>query len=344
MTVSNPRILVTARQSAVGLARLRELGTVDLAGEAVGRRPLSADELCIESPKHDVLIVETDPVTGDVLRRNPRLMAVACCRGNPVNVDAATAAALGIPILYTPGRNAEAVADFTIGLIISQLRHIADSYHLLLSEQLTGGAHQAEMRTGGENTWRTEDGVPRSRQFAGPELNTLVLGIIGFGQIGRAVALRGLAFGMKVVAFDPYRRSRLSRVAMVSLPVLLRSADVISVHCKLTTETDGMIGAGELALVKPEAVLVNTARAKVVDEVALVDALRRGALRGAALDVFREEPLPPESPFFALPNVTLTPHLGGASSSVVERQSGMVVEDLERLLSGRRPRHVFRLA
>ena len=338
---SPPRILATARLDLTAVARLREVATVDLEGESTGSRPLTANELSERAPRYDLLIVETDPVTADVLQANPKLVSVVCCRGTPVNVDVACASSLGIPVLYTPGRNADATADFAVGLMIDQLRHIGRTYHLLVSGELPGHRAAAATKGSSDTIWRLADGSLASRLWAGPELRDLVLGLVGCGRIGEAVAHRALAFGMTVIAYDPYRSTAPSGVLLGTLDELLANSDVVSIHCKLTPETEGLIGRAQLQRMKPGAILINTARARLVDDGALLEALTTGTLGGAALDVFATEPLPEDSPYLKLSNVTLTPHLGGASTSVVRRQSEMVVEDILRLLQGELPLRQF---
>jgi D-3-phosphoglycerate dehydrogenase / 2-oxoglutarate reductase len=335
------RVLSAARLEGPELAELRAVARLDLVGAAVGAVPPGAAELMELVPRYDVLLVESEPITEAVLRANPRLSAVGCCRGDPVNIDLATATELGIPILYAPGRNAEATADYAMGLLISQVRNIARAHHLLVGGKMTVPRALVAERSERDTIWRLPDGRIPGRWMGGPELRDLVLGIVGLGRIGRAVARRAAAFGMTVIGCDPYVTVAPDAIPLLSLNALLDQSDIISLHCKLTPETERLIGRAEIARMKPGAVLINTARARIVDEEALLDGLRDGHLGGAGLDVFLDEPLPDDSPFLGLENVTITPHLAGASSSVVRRHTEMVVGDVLRLVRGEPPMNLY---
>lgn len=336
------RILSAARLDGPPLDELRKVARIDLVGAALGHS-MGSDELVRLVSRYDVLLVETEPVTDSVLRSGTRLMAVGCCRGDPVNVDVRAAAARGIPVLFAPGRNADATADLAFGLLLSQVRNIARTHHLLVSGVLTVPRTDLTHRSRRDTIWALPDGSLPSRKFGGPELRDLVLGIIGCGRVGRAVAIRATAFGMRVIGFDPYLSRPPEHIPLASLDEVLAQSDVVSIHCKLTAETTGLIGRSEIAEMRPGAILINTARALIVDEAALVEALQQRRLGGAGLDVFVDEPLPNDSPFLSLDNVTLTPHLGGASSSVVRRHSEIVLGDVMRLLRGEAPLNVYRL-
>lgn len=186
------------------------------------------------------------------------------------------------------------------------------------------------------NVWRTElytfDG-------AGWELDGRTVGLIGFGHIGRLVADMLAPFGVKIFVYDPYVRVTDPRVTQVSLEELLQTADFVSLHARVTPETTHLINARTLAMMKPSAHLINTARGPLVDYDALVEALQKGVIAGAALDTFHLEPLPADHPLTRLPNVTLTPHVAGSSKQVVWRAIDRLAEDLRRLFTGLRPWH-----
>jgi len=270
----------------------------------------------------DVLLVHLAPVTKEVLTRGKRLKVIGCARGEPVNIDIEAATMLGIPVIATPGRNAEAVADYTLGLILAHTRNIARAHALLK-----------------RGIWTDEF---YDYKFCGYELSGKTLGIIGLGKIGTKVARRAKAFGMKVIAYDPYvdeERMKSHGVKKVDMETLLKESDIVSIHARLTPETKHMIGEKELKLMKPTAILVNTARGSIVDEEALTRALKQGWIAGAALDVFEVEPLPPNHPLLGLNNVTLTPHIAGASKETVRRAANMLAEDAARILLGERPKY-----
>ena len=274
----------------------------------------------------DVLIVEADLVHAEVLEACPLTM-IGVCRGDPINVDIDLATQKGIPVFHTPGRNADAVADLTLAFMLALARHLS--------------AVWATYR-GGEATRieQASDYLEMYTRFTGVELGGLTVGLVGLGAVGREVAARLAGFGSRVVAYDPYVQEPPAGVVLRDLDTLLREADIVSLHAPVTPETRGLLSADRLALMKPTAFFVNTARAALTDEDALYELLRAGKLAGAALDVLAEEPLQPGNRFVALPNVIVTPHLGGATSDVTRHQSDIVVEAMERWLRGERPRWI----
>lgn len=295
------KALVTAEYAEEELDRLASAGlSVQRAGWGVTGRVLDRDALVGAAAGAAVLIVEVETVDEAVLAALPQLRLVGTARGTPSNVDLAGCARRGIPVLRTPGRNAESVADFTIGLILAAARGI--------------NAGERHLR---EHGWLVGDQLPYLH-FRGPELAGRTLGLVGYGAVGRAVARRATGgFGMRLLVCDP----QVDDVPTVTLDALLAGSDVVSLHCPLTSETAGLIGPAELARMRPGAVLVNTARGGILDEDALVQALHRGQLAGAAVDVFAREPLDRASPLLAAPRLVLTPHLAGASRDVVAHHS-----------------------
>lgn len=306
------RAFVTAEFTTEGVARLGALGfDVVTGGWGATRQELAAEDYVTAARGADVLVTEIERVDAAVLDALPTVRFVATARGEPVNVDLAACAARGIPVVHTPGRNAESVADFTVGLILSLCRQIsAAERHLRQSGWYAGPPGRRELPY---------------LHFRGPELAGRTLGLVGYGAVGRAVARRACqGFGMRVIYTDPYQPGS------VPLPDLLATADIVSLHCALTPETVGLLGVAELSLMQPTAYLVNTARAACVDEVALIAALREHRIAGAALDVFWTEPLPPEHPLLELEGVVLTPHLAGAAYDVVRHHTDVIVAAIER--------------
>jgi phosphoglycerate dehydrogenase-like enzyme len=178
----------------------------------------------------------------------------------------------------------------------------------------------------------------------GNELWGMTVGIVGLGAVGREVAKRLKGFDTRLLVYDPYVPSEEVEhlgAQSVDLATLLSVSDVVTLHAPLTAETKGMLGQTELALMKPSAFLINTARGELTDEDALYAALKEGEIGGAALDVFVEEPPPADHPLLQLPNVIATPHIGGNTREIPEHQSRIVVSDLERLFQGKRPLHVL---
>jgi D-3-phosphoglycerate dehydrogenase len=262
----------------------------------------------------------------------PDLQLIACARGGPVNVDIAAATRRGIPVLYAPGRNAAAVADFVVGQIVCLVRHLAETHHLLRTGPLTEQRDVA-IRRRTDVIWRPIDPdapIPY-RVYRGRELSTLTLGLLGLGRVGELVAAHGRALGMTVVAHDPYVVEALEGVQLVGLVELLAVSDVLSLHAR---GGETLVGRAELRALRPGSYVINTARATILDYPALVDALRDGHLGGAALDVFPDEPMLPDDPLLSLDNVLLTPHIAGASSNVIDHYSRTLVDALRALQRG----------
>lgn len=313
------RALLTAPLRGPGLDKLHAL--FDVVHEPwIDQTPLriyDAEELAarVDAEGATVLVVESDLVSGPVLDRP--LLAVAATRGAPTNVDVAAATAAGIPVLYTPGRNADAVAELTLGLL------------LVVTRGITVADHEARCGL----VWR--DGTIPYQRFRGWELAGRQVALIGLGAVGRATRWRLEALGMTVRAYDPYVPD-----AESDLEAVLSSADVVSVHAPATDATRGMIGSAQFASMRPGAVFLNTARASIHDTDALVQAVTSGHLGGAGLDHVDGESLPDGHPLLALPTVVLTPHIGGATWDTEARGATQVADDLERLLDGGTPLHV----
>ena len=296
---------------------LIELQQANLAIEQSGPDavPLPA-ELTGNVDQFEILVVQFAPVSRWLIEAASSLKLIGVLRGGVENIDVAAATARGIAVLNTPGRNARAVAECTIGLILAEVRNIARSHALLV-----------------QGKWQRS--FPNSDAI--PELCGKTVGLVGYGAVGRLVAGYLHAFGSRILAYDPYFRGDPAPAEMTDLESLLRQSDVVSIHARLTPESHHLIGRRQLALMKSTAVLVNTARSGLVDEQALIDALRCRQIMGAALDVFDVEPLPADSPLLKLDNVTITPHLAGSTIDSFLNSPRMMAEHLRRLLLGEGP-------
>lgn len=310
---------MTAPLRGPGFAKLRELADVvyDPWIEQSPLRIYSAEQLAdrIAAEGADVVVVESDSVAGPVFERGLRV--IASTRGDPNNVDVAGATAAGVPVLNTPGRNADAVAEMTVALLLAATRGLLPA--------------DADVRSG--NVFR--DGTIPYQRFRSWEIAGRTAGLVGLGAVGRATAWRLAGLGMRVIAHDPYNDD-----ARHGLDELLGEADVVSLHAPVTDDTVGMIGAPQFAAMRDGAVFLNTARAQLHDTEALVEALRGGKVAAAGLDHFVGEWLPTDHPLVGMPNVVLTPHIGGATWNTEARQAQMVADDLEALLAGDPPAHI----
>jgi phosphoglycerate dehydrogenase-like enzyme len=260
-------------------------------------------------------IVSTDPFDASVIASSPALRVIARVGVGVDSIDLDAATAHGVAVTVTPGANEGTVADHTVALMLAAVRRISE--------------HDAAVRRGEWN---------RTGEHAAWLLSGGTVGLIGFGHIGRIVAERLRGFQVRVLVNDPIE-PRDPAVEAVDLDTLLAAADVVSLHVPLLSTTRGLIGARELALMRPGAILVNTARGGVVDEAALIDALARGRLRAAAIDVFADEP-PVGSRLLTLPNVVLSPHVAGLSIRSVSEMSRSATTSVIDVLGGRPPAHL----
>jgi len=317
--VTRLRALVTSPLRGPGFDKLRQL--VDVVYDPwIDQTPLriySAAELAdrVRAEAADIVVVETDSVSGPVFERPLRVIAVT--RGDPNNVDVAGATSARIPVLNTPGRNADAVAEMAIALLFAVTRQVITA--------------DGEVRSG--QVYR--DGTIPYQRFRAAELAGRTAGLVGLGAVGRALRWRLSGLGLTVIAHDPYNDE-----ARHSLDELLADADIVSLHAPLTNDTAGMIGAGQFAAMRDGVVFLNTARAQLHDIDALVEALRSGKVAAAGLDHFAGEWLPPDHPLAAMPNVVLTPHIGGATWNTEARQARMVADGIDDLLAGATPDHI----
>jgi D-3-phosphoglycerate dehydrogenase len=339
------KAVVTMSISKDQLDRLQSRCEVIHAGWGKSGRRLSEKELSAIIGDVNILLVGYERITARIIEKAKKLRLIGCSRSNPVNVDVVAATLRGIPVIHAPGRNANAAAEFTIGLMLASARNIACGDRALRSGRYLGEASNsfAGADTDSDITWNL-DGDSPYKQLRGFELRDRTLGMIGLGAVATKVAQLAQAFGMRVITFTPESDSEAAShlgIQRVRLEELLRQSDFISVHCKITEETRGLLDHDAFSLTKPTAYLINTARAVVVDQEALIEALNNHRIAGAALDVFWYEPLPSNHPFLKMKNVILTPHLGGATIEVPELHSKMIIDDVFSWMNGKMPLHVF---
>jgi D-3-phosphoglycerate dehydrogenase len=263
-----------------------------------------------------ILVVESDFVMGDEIM-DAGLIAIGSCRGDPNNVDVAAATARGIPVLHAPGRNADGVAELTVALALAATRHVLPA--------------DADLRAGA--VFR-DDSIPYQR-FRAWQLAGRTVGIVGLGAVGRAAAWRFAGLGMEVISHDPFNPD----ATHPELMGLLADADVVSMHAPPLPSTLGMMGEAQFAAMRDGAVYLNTARAALHDLDALTAALASGKLSCAGLDHFEGEQLPGGHPLLRMPNVVLTPHIGGATYDTEVNHTAMLADDIAALLAGGRPAH-----
>lgn len=274
-----------------------ELQNYNLLVETLGcqalQPPQCVFELCADA---DVIVTQFCTVTRELVDACPKLKAIGVLRGGIENVCSEYAREKGIEVFNAPGRNAEAVSDFTVGMIICEARNIARGHHGILTGRWIRDYSNSGMI---------------------PDLPGRTVGLIGCGAIGMKVAKKLSGFDMTLLGYDPFasaERYKEAGIEPVELDELMARADFVSLHARLTAENRHLIDARRLALMKPTAYLINTSRAGLIDEAALVEALRAKKIAGAALDVYEHEPPQPDDPLLALDNVTLTPHMAGGSN------------------------------
>jgi glyoxylate reductase len=314
-----PRIFVTQPVAESALARLREVADVKV--NPVSRHIIAHKPLLAAVRKHDLLFsLLHDKIDRAVIAANPKLRAVASMSITPDNIDIAAATARKIPVTVVPPIVAEATADINFGLMLMVARRMVEGDRLVRRGIFPGS---------------------QSSHLLGEAVYGKTLGLVGGGgRIGRAVARRAHGFGMRILYWTPRRKAedveRAYHLTYIPLDQLLQQSDFVSIHSPLSSETRHQIGARELALMKPSAFLINTARGAVVDEKALTRALAKGTIAGAGLDVFEHEPKVARA-LTKLPNVALTPHLGSAVREVREKMANIVVDNILAILDGRKP-------
>jgi D-3-phosphoglycerate dehydrogenase len=283
-----------------------------------------ADPLVLEYGKGANLLMGLFvPVSSKVMEAMPNLKVVGVSRAGLENVNVEEATKRGILVFNVMGRNAHAVSDFTVGMMLAEARNIARAHYAIKN---------GEWR----KTFANSDHVP--------ELNGKTVGLFGFGYIGQLVAKKLTGFDSNVVVYDPYVDDDTlneHNVKRAELEELFEISDFISVHARLTEENKGIINADLFSKMKPTAYFINTGRAGLVDQAALVQVLKDGKIMGAALDVFTTEPIPADSPYLELDNVTLTTHIAGTTSDALNNSPYLLAADIAELFNGKKPKFII---
>ena len=319
MAAERPRVFVTREVPDGALAPLEGWAEVEVWPEFdPPPRHVLADRF---ARADGVITMITDRVDEELLAAAPRLRVVSNCAVGYDNIDVSAARRRGVMVTHTPGVLTEATADLTFALILACARRLTEA--------------EADLRAGRWTTWHP-------LQWLGLELNGSTLGIAGLGRIGRAVARRALAFGMRVLYWSRRRDPEAEAawgLEYRSLDDMLPEVDVLTLHVPLTPATRRLIDGTRLARMKRGAILINTARGDVVDEQALVEALRSGHLAAAGLDVYSREPLPADHPLLRAPGVIALPHIGSATARTRWRMAELAARNCAAVLKGQRPPH-----
>ena len=312
--MSQATVFVTRRLPPVALERLAEHCQLEVWEDFL---PPDYDVLHQKIKGRDALLcLLTDRVDAELIAAASHLKVISNMAVGYDNIDVAAASKRGIPVGNTPGALTETTADFAFALLMAVARRIPEA--------------RAYIKAGHWKTWHPT-------VLSGQDIYGATLGIIGFGRIGQAVARRAVGFGMRILAHGGGHEDAIRAVGAekVSLADLLAQSDYVSLHVPLTEKTHHLIGASELEMMKPTAILVNTARGAVVDSKALCDALRRGQILAAGLDVTEPEPIPPDDPLLTLNNCVVVPHIASASVATRRKMSEMAVANVIAGISGK---------
>ena len=331
---------------------INEQCDVDICGELKhGKGNVTEDMTREECMGHEIVVLGDEYAGADTItawaESGMKFLGVA--KGTPATVDYDAIDKAGLQLSYTPGRNRVAVAEFTIGLMIDVARHIS-----LSAEGLRKGDHTSEAK---EDIYDVPDVKnvtfgpldekhPFSDYGIGFELHGKKLGIAGYGAIGREVAVRARAFGMEILAYDPYmpaEKIEADGSRPVDLDTMLAESDMVSIHLPVLPSTKAMVNKDWFSKMKPTAYLINTARAAVIDQKDLVEALQNGEIGGAAIDVYWQEPVPANHPLLKMRNVVCTPHMAGLTTDVDKWSGTMMGEEVIAYLKGEPRKYIWKV-
>lgn len=336
------KIFFTAEYDEEQLKPLYEIGEVVKDGWAIGLAKMEEDEFVEKSADADIIITSYDDVTRRVIENAPNLKLIACTRATPVNVDMEAAKERGIPVLYTPGRNSDTTAEMTIALMMSIARKIPMAYRALKEGKFTaepGAKKETKEGLKVDMVWDMDENSPYTI-FKGTQLKGKTLGIVGYGSIGKRVGKIARAIGMELLIYDPFLCpidiEEVGVKKAEKLEEVMQNADFITCHMKVTPQTTGIISKEMIAMMKPTAYFINSSRGAILDEEALIEALREKRIAGAAFDVYAKEPISSDHPYITeLDNVVITPHIAGATEEVLTNHTKQIVADVQRFIEGR---------
>ena len=311
------RALITCEVSNEFISALKTRGIeYELTGWGQTGNTLTQEELIAKAQGCEIVIVEIEDLNKAVIESLPDLKFVGVSRGTPVNVDLEFCKERGIPVVHTPGRNADSVADYCLSMMLD------------LSRKLT-----ASSRHLGSEGWMFDGKLPYL-EFRGRDLGNLKVGLFGFGQIGARVAKRlHSGFGSQVYFFDPFVESSVHAKKVKSLDELFETCDIVSLHAPVIPETENSVNRALLRKLGPDGILISSARAKLIVEEDLYQSLANKEIASAAIDVFWKEPIDSQNRWVKLPNAICTPHIAGASTDVVSNHCETILNGIDKWLS-----------
>ena len=317
MSNNTMRALITCEVSNEFLSALKSRGIeYELTGWGQTGNTLTQEELVAKAQGCEIVIVEIEDLNKAVIQSLPDLKFVGVSRGTPVNVDLEFCKERGIPVVHTPGRNADSVADYCLSMMLDLSRKLTASSRHLASEG-----------------WMFDGKLPYL-EFRGRDLGNLKVGLFGFGQIGARVAKRlHSGFGSQVYFFDPFVESSVHAKKVKSLDELFETCDIVSLHAPVIPETENSVNRALLRKLGPEGILISSARAKLIVEEDLYQSLANKEIASAAIDVFWKEPIDSQNRWVKLPNVICTPHIAGASRDVVANHCETILNGIDNWLS-----------
>ena len=311
------RALITCEVTNEFLSALKTRGIeYELTGWGQTGNTLTQEELIAKAQGCEIVIVEIEDLNKAVIESLPDLKFVGVSRGTPVNVDLEFCKKRGIPVVHTPGRNADSVADYCLSMMLDLSRKLTASSRHLASEG-----------------WMFDGKLPYL-EFRGRDLGNLKVGLFGFGQIGARVAKRlHSGFGSQVYFFDPFVESSVHAKKVKSLDELFETCDIVSLHAPVIPETENSVNRALLRKLGPEGILISSARAKLIVEEDLYQSLANKEIASAAIDVFWKEPIDSQNRWVKLPNAICTPHIAGASTDVVANHCETILNGIDKWLS-----------